>query len=87
MLAHRALDLEAEIKELDAILKPVEKATAPELISRLGVGTDAASATPDRASDNPGRLRNEATFAHLCGVSPIDESSGKQSTPPLEPKW
>jgi len=30
------------------------------------------------AGDNPERLRNEATFAHLCGVAPIDASSGKQ---------
>ena len=29
------------------------------------------------AGDNPERLRNEATFAHLCGVAPIDASSGK----------
>jgi transposase len=29
------------------------------------------------AGDNPGRLRNEATFAHLCGAAPVDASSGK----------
>src|SRR5277367_1079160 len=27
--------------------------------------------------DNPGRLRSEAAFAHLCGVAPIPASSGK----------
>ena len=26
----------------------------------------------------PERLRDEAAFAHLCGASPIDASSGKQ---------
>ena len=30
------------------------------------------------AGDNPERLRNERSFAHLCGVSPLDASSGKQ---------
>ena len=30
------------------------------------------------AGDNPERLRSERTFAHLCGVSPLDASSGKQ---------
>ena len=30
------------------------------------------------AGDNPERLKNEATFAKLCGVSPLDASSGKQ---------
>ena len=44
----------------------------------MGVGTDVASALLVAAGDNPERLRNEATFAHLCGASPIDASSGKQ---------
>ena len=30
------------------------------------------------AGDNPGRVRNEASFAALCGASPVDASSGKQ---------
>ena len=76
-LARRALALEEEITEIDAILKPLVKETAPELISTLGVGTDAASALLVAAGDNPGRLRNEAAFAHLCGASPLDASSGK----------
>jgi transposase len=29
------------------------------------------------AGDNPDRLRSEASFAHLCGVSPIPASSGR----------
>ncbi len=29
------------------------------------------------AGDNPDRLRSEAAFARLCGVSPIEASSGK----------
>jgi transposase len=29
------------------------------------------------AGDNPERLKNESTFAKLCGVSPLDASSGK----------
>ena len=37
-----------------------------------------ASALLVAAGDNPERLRNEAAFAHLCGTSPIDASSGKQ---------
>jgi len=30
------------------------------------------------AGDNPNRLRSSASFAALCGVSPIDASSGRQ---------
>ena len=32
---------------------------------------------PHHAGDNPERLRSEAAWAHLCGVSPIQASSGK----------
>ena len=78
MLARRAMSLEEEVAEIDAILTPVVKETAPELFGTLGIGTDAASALLVAAGDNPERLRNEAAFAHLCGTSPIDASSGKQ---------
>ncbi|HEX8770913.1 MAG TPA: IS110 family transposase [Acidimicrobiales bacterium] len=78
LLARRALSLETEIAALDAILEPLVADTAPELVGRLGIGTECASALLVAAGDNPERLRNEATFAHLCGASPIDASSGKQ---------
>ena len=52
--------------------------TAPKLNAVDGVGTDVASALLVAAGDNPERLKNEATFAKLCGVSPLDASSGKQ---------
>lgn len=29
------------------------------------------------AGDNPERIRSEAAFAHLCGVAPLEASSGK----------
>jgi transposase len=78
MLARRAQALEAEVADLDAILEPLVERTAPELITRVGIGTECASALLVAAGDNPHRLRNEATFAHLCGASPLDASSGKQ---------
>ena len=77
MLAKRAIAFEEEITEIDAILQPLVKETAPELVATLGSGTDAASALLVAAGDNPGRLRNEAAFAHLCGVPPLEASSGK----------
>jgi transposase len=75
-LAHRVQGLEAEIKRLDAVLVPLVAVTAPTLIARHGVGTDTAGALLVAAGDNPGRLHSEAAFAHLCGSSPIDASSG-----------
>jgi transposase len=77
-LARRALSLEEEVKEIDRVLKTLVAETAPELNAIDGVGTDVASALLVAAGDNPERLKNEATFAKLCGVSPLDASSGKQ---------
>jgi transposase len=77
MLARRALALETEVTELDAILEPLVTETAPELVSRVGIGTESASALLVAAGDNPERLANERSFAPLCGVAPVDASSGK----------
>ena len=77
-LARRIRDLDAGIAELDAVLGPLVQATAPDLVTRPGLGPDTAGALLVAAGDNPHRLRNEATFAHLCGASPLDASSGKQ---------
>ena len=75
-LARRVQTLEAEIDTLDAVLLPLVTVTAPELIARHGVGPETAGALLVCAGDNPHRLGSEAKFAHLCGTSPIDASSG-----------
>jgi transposase len=76
-LAHRVSDLEAEIAELDAMITPLLEETAPELLAVYGVGIDTAAALLVVAGDNPERLHSEAAWAHLCGVSPLEASSGK----------
>ena len=76
-LARRAIDLEEEVKSYDALMGPLVAETAPKLLAALGIGTDSAAALLVAAGDNPHRLRSEAAFAHLCGTSPIDASSGK----------
>ena len=76
-LAHRVADLEAEIADLDAMITPLLKETAPELLGVYGVGIDTAAALLVAAGDNPERLHSEAAWAHLCGVSPLEASSGK----------
>jgi len=50
---------------------------APELLALPAVGTEHAAALLIVVGDNPERLRIEASFASLCGVSPIEASSGK----------
>ncbi len=77
-LARRAISLREEIDEIDTILTQLVHETAPALVTHVGVGVETASALLVAAGDNPERLRSERTFAHLCGVAPVDASSGKQ---------
>jgi transposase len=76
-LAHRIQSLEREIDELDELLAPLLATTAPDLLALFGVGPDTAAALLVAAGDNPERLHSEAAWAHLCGVSPLQASSGK----------
>lgn len=76
-IARRWQFLTDEITALDARLDQLVGRTAPDLIERHGVGTDTAGALLVAAGDNPDRLRSEASFAALCGVSPIEASSGQ----------
>ncbi len=76
-LAHRIGDLEEEIAALDARITPLLQAHAPELLGIYGVGIDTAATLLVTAGDNPERLRSEAAWAHLCGVSPLEASSGR----------
>jgi transposase len=77
VVARRARALEAEIAELDAVLRPLVVATVPEFVARLGVGPDTAGALLVAVGDNRSRMRSEATLAHLCGSAPIEASTGK----------
>ncbi len=76
-LGRRVLDLEDETARINAVLSELVTATAPSLLALHGVGIDTASALLVAAGDNPERLRSEAAWAHLCGVAPIQASSGK----------
>ena len=69
--------LSEEIAELDAQLERLVAQAAPELVRLLGVGTNHAATLLVLAGDNPDRLKSEASFASLCGVSPLEASSGK----------
>jgi transposase len=76
-LGRRWQALQAEIDRLTKLLKPLIQRAAPSLVALPGVGPETAGALLEAAGDNPDRLRNEAAFAHLCGVAPLPASSGK----------
>ena len=77
-LARRWVALRDEVEQLDKLLEQRVRATAPELLALKGVGTDVAGTLLVAAGDNPSRLKKEGSFAALCGVSPVDASSGRQ---------
>jgi transposase len=76
-VARRYEALSEEIAELEAHLDRLVAQAAPELLSLPGIGTDSAATLLIVAGDNPQRLKSEASFASLCGVAPIEASSGK----------
>jgi transposase len=77
MLGHRVLVLDDEINRVERLLGELVSATAPSLLAIYGVGPDTGASLLVAAGDNPERLRSEAAWAHLCGVAPIQASSGK----------
>ncbi len=74
----RWLQLDQEIKSIERDIWPLLRRIAPTLLNERGVGLDVAAKLVVAAGQNPQRLRTEASFAALCGASPVDASSGKQ---------
>ena len=77
ILARRIQALTTEERELQRQITAVLAAHAPQLLDQHGVGPDSASALLVTAGDNPDRMHSQASFAALCGVNPIEASSGK----------
>jgi transposase len=76
-LARRYLELHDEIADFDVMIAAIVQELAPELIARNSIGHNSAAQLLLTAGDNPERLKSEASFAALCGVSPVPASSGK----------
>ena len=78
-VARRHQQLTAEITRLDAMLDELVRHAAPEgFLAKRGVAIQVAATLLVTTGDNPGRVQKEASFAALCGASPVDASSGKQ---------
>jgi transposase len=76
-LAHRHQFLTAQAEELSTLIDALVTTANPALRAAFGVGPDTAAQLLITAGANPDRLRSEASFAALCGVSPVPASSGK----------
>ena len=77
-LAGRFTNLKTEIKDLDTHIRPLVETAAHDLLNEVGLGIQTTADLIITAGTNPHRLNQEASFAALCGTSPIDASSGLQ---------
>ncbi|WP_026296010.1 IS110 family RNA-guided transposase [Aromatoleum toluclasticum] len=76
-LARRYLELHDEIADLDSMIGAIVEELAPELVARNSIGHESAAQLLLTAGDNVDRIGSEASFAALCGVSPVPASSGQ----------
>ena len=77
ILGRRVLALDDELDRLDVLLERLVVAAAPQLLELHGVGPDTAATLLVAAGDNAERIRSEAAWANLCGVAPLQASSGR----------
>ncbi len=84
-LARRYQALTAEIEELTTQINHLCAQVNPALLAASGVGADTAAVLLVTAGDNPERMRSEASFAALCGASPVQASSGRTIRHRLNP--
>src|SRR5208282_4495388 len=68
---------DADPADLDVMIAAIVDELAANLVARNSIGHIGAAQLLLTAGDNPERLRSEASFASLCGVSPVPASSGK----------
>ncbi len=78
-IARRWVNLDAEAKELSGLLGELVNARAPQLIEQFGIGIDTAAEILIVAGDNPDRIKSEAAFVKLPGISPVPTGSGMTS--------
>lgn len=78
-LAKRWLMLDEEIKDLAVMIEELVRQRAPHLLDEFGIGVDTAAEILIVAGDNPERIKSEAAFAKMAGISPIPAGSGMTS--------
>nr|WP_246430570.1 transposase [Streptomyces rectiverticillatus] len=77
-LARSVGQLSEQIRDVETRLARLVEWHAPQLLDVVGIGLDTAVTLLITVGDNPERLDSEASFAALCGVSPVERSSGRR---------
>jgi transposase len=76
-LAARCEHLDTEATRLKHHIDTLTAIAAPQLRAVYGVGPDTAATLLAAIGDNEHRITSDGAFAKLCGVSPLEASSGK----------
>jgi transposase len=76
-LARRYIKLHDEIADIDVMMNSIVDELAPELVKQKAIGQVTASQLLITLGDNPERMKSEASFEALWGVSLTLASSGK----------
>lgn len=71
------IDAKRRAQQAEEAIETLIREHAPALLDMYGCGAISAAELAVCAGDNPERLKSEASFAALCGVSPVEASSGK----------
>lgn len=77
--ANRVRHLTEECRELELAMIPLVRSMAPDLLDEPGIGVLMAAQILVSWS-HPGRCRDEAAFARLGGVAPLEATSGQTQT-------
>lgn len=77
-VARRIHALTTETKQLQASIAELVEKVAPQLLAQPGIGPITAAQVYISWS-HKGRYRNEAAFARLAGVAPLEASSGQHT--------
>ena len=84
-MARTHQDLHHRAERLNQQMHHILTTHYPGLLAVYGAGTTVAAQLTVTAGGNPGRIHNEAAFAHLCATAPIPASSGKTTRHRLNP--
>lgn len=78
VLAERIEQLRMQARVLEHRLSELIRRHYPQLVDAVGIGPHSAAVLLTTMGDNSDRLRGEASFAALCGASPVEYSSGNR---------
>lgn len=75
-----------EIADIDTELRALTARAAPTMLATKALRRQPPPPCSPAPTDNPGRIRTEASFAALCGAAPIPAGPREDQPPPTQPR-